>query len=97
MMILLYTPPLPHPPEPVSVGLVLKNPLKVPLQMTNMVLIWSHTTPDSSNSSFVVSEEEGPSPRASCDVLDSVLLKPEEERMVFFFPTYMCCIDTKHY
>ncbi len=69
--------------EPVSVGLVLRNPLKIPLLMTNVALIWSYSTPGTSVSSLPASNEERPPPEASCDVLDTVLLKPEEERMVY--------------
>ena len=67
--------------EPVSVGLALRNPLKIPLLMTNVALIWSYSTPGTSVSSLPASNKERP-PEASCDVLDTVLLKPDEERMV---------------
>jgi hypothetical protein len=68
--------------ESVAVGVVLKNPLKgVPLLMTNLCLVWEATptlTPTPSSPS--------PSVAAVCEVVDRVLLQPEEEKMVSGLP-----------
>ena len=56
---------------------MLKNPLKIQLLMTNVTLVWEFT----SGSSFSTSNE-ATSPEASCEVLETVLLRPEEERRV---------------
>ncbi len=66
------------PAESVAVGVVLKNPLKgVPLLLTNLCLVWEATpttTPTPSSPS--------PAVAAVCEVVERVLLQPEEEKMV---------------
>ncbi len=65
--------------ESVAVGVVVKNPLRgVPLLMTNLSLVWE-ATPTTRTTS-----QSSPAPVAAavCEVVDRVLLQPEEEKMV---------------
>ncbi len=67
--------------ESVGVGVVLKNPLKgVPLLLTNLCLIWDATPTRQS----VSSPSDATPTAAVCDVVKSVLLQPEREKMVSF-------------
>ena len=76
--------------EPVAVGMVIKNPLGIPLLMAKFTLVWQFTSPSSSSSSSSSptsggdspSSSRGEKPAASCDVLEFIELKPNEERMV---------------
>ena len=65
--------PPPLPPEQISVGLMLKNPLRVPLLLRQLSLVWQFREH---------SNETNSSPGASSEVLERVVLQPEEQRMV---------------
>ena len=80
--------------EPVAVGLMLKNPMGIPLLMTHIALMWQFMPSSSSTSSLLsptskttpiphggspTSEER---PAAVCEVLEQIQLQPNEQRMV---------------
>ena len=59
------------------VGVVMRNPLKVPLVMQRVALIWSHT-PLASGGSVEGGGGEG----ARVEVVERVVLQPLSEKMV---------------
>ena len=83
-----------HSSEPIAVGLVLKNPLRIPLLMANLTLTWKFSSSLGGNPSvsfFTASSDAPPTsspPEANCEVIESVVLKPGEEKMVSCTNTY---------
>lgn len=67
-------------PESVGVGVVLRNPLKVPLVMRSLALTWSHTPLPSNTQAGGSSVGEGE--RARADVMERIILQPLSEKMV---------------
>ena len=83
--------------EPVAVGMVVKNPLGIPLLMTKFTLVWQFNSPSSSSHSpstpLLSPKASGRSsggdsptsqarPAASCEVVEKIELMPNEQRMV---------------
>ena len=82
-----------HPsPEGVSVGVVLRNPLKVPLVMKNVALTWTHTPLSSSSGGGGGGggvgggggggEVGGGGERVKAEVLEKVVLQALAHKMV---------------
>ena len=80
-------------PESVSVGVVLRNPLKVPLVMKNVALTWTHTPLPSSSGSGGGGgggvgggggggEMGGGAERVKAEVLEKVVLQALAHKMV---------------
>jgi len=64
--------------EAVSVGLVLRNPLKIPLLMRDVSLVWGYRQ----SPPYDEPSNESTPPEAECGVMESLLLRPEEQKMV---------------